>query len=232
MPLDVATKVGNASATPSGNPLDKLYSDLFGALKVSPSAMRFYELNRLGLLYTVGNQDQALIAANATATGLSASAKPIIGVFNPLGSGVDLVILKSNIQITTVANSAVNPTGFYYVTGSAGNNPISTGTANGAINCKTLLKAGSAAQTFTGGNTALTGLVGNAVIVGPVGQAPVLNAGGAATAVSLPQGPCLDMLEGSLIVKPGQFLGIMNEVSITTLSITSALMWAELPTLA
>ncbi len=230
MSIDVATKVGNSAATPSGTALEKLYADLFGALKVSPSAMRFYELNRLGLLYTVGNQDQALIAANATATGLSSSAKPIIAVYNPLGSGVDLIMLKTNIQITTIANSAVNPTGFYYVTGSAGNNPITTGNANGAINCKTLLKAGSQAITFTGGNTVLTGLVGNAVIVGPVGQAPVLNAAGAATAVSLPQGPCLDMLEGSFIIKPGQFLGVMNEVSVTTLSITSAMTWAEIPT--
>lgn len=232
MPVDLNTIVGNASPQSSGTPNQNLYADMFGNVKVTEMGLRFYELNRRNLLFTTGMQDTALIAANAIATGLSATAKPIIGIYNPVGSGVDLVLLKTYLAISTIANTAVNPQGFHYVVGSTGVNLITTGTPGGAMSCNTLLKQGSQATIITGGNTALTGLVGNAVVLKPVEVAPVLNAAGNATAVSFANGVVSEAVEGSITVKQGQFLGIMNQASTTTVDVLASLLWAELPTLS
>lgn len=231
--MDASTSVGQPGAQSAGAVAKNLYADMFGGLKISFSGMRFYELNRMGLLYTVGSQDNALVAANAVST-LTSSAQPIIGLFNPLGSGVDLVLLKTSLLLTTIGGTAVNPLGFFYTCGTAAANPISTGTANGGINCKTLLKAGSQATTFTGGATALTGLVTSLSVLAPVGIPPVINAVGPATAISLPQYRTVDMVEGAIIVKQGQFLGVQNgtDVSLHASNVSASFTWGELPTVS
>lgn len=230
--MDIGSVSGASQPQGSSSPNKGLFSDIFGAVKVSQGGMSLYELNRLGLLYTIGAQDVALVSLNAIATGLTATAIPIICLFNPYGSGVDLVLLKTTLALTSAGGTAVNPQGFHYVTGSAAINPISTGVKGAAINCKSLLAAGSEATTMVNNNTALTGLVGSAVVVGPVGVPPVINATGPATAVPLPQIISQDMLEGQFIIKQGQFLGIMTkaDVSAHASNVSSAFHWAELPT--
>ncbi len=230
--MDIGSTAGASQAQNAGSLNKGLYADMFGAVKVSQGGMSWYELNRLGLLYTIGAQDVALVSLNAIATGLTATAIPIICLFNPIGSGVDLVLLKTTLALTSAGGTAVNPQGFHYITGSTANNPISTGAKNGGINCKSLLKVGSEATTMTDNNTALTGLVGSAVVIGPVGVPPVINATGPVTAVPLPQIISQDILEGQFIIKQGQFLGIMTkaDVSAHASNVSSAFYWAELPT--
>ena len=193
-------------------------------------APRFYKMTQAGLVYSCANADTALISANAIATSITATAKPIIGIFNPAASAVNLILLQAILGVSLVAASAVNPKGFYYMAAAPSQTgSLSTGTANGALNRNTFVTGAGAATIFTGGNTALTGMTGNLINLGPVGVPPVLNAAGAATAVSIANGEIVDNIDGSIVIPPGGFLGIMNNVSITTLDVLASLLWAELP---
>lgn len=183
---------------------------------------RFYEQNYRGGMYTFGLSNTTLVAANAIATGLTATAQPVIGLYNPSTSLVNLVILQASIVQTTIANSAVAPGGFMWVY-SAGNNAISTG--SNPINCKTLAAAGSSAKAFAC-STALTGLTNNLAVFRGTSIAP-MNAAGNATAVTLTQGASVENVDGSIIIPPGGFIGIMNQVSTTTVSVSVGLLWEE-----
>lgn len=193
-------------------------------LIVSECHGRFYEQNYRGNMFSFGISNTALVAANAIATGVTATAQPIIGLYNPTNSGVNLVILQASLVISTVANSAVNPGGFMWV-GSAGNNAISTGSV--PISTKTLLASGSAARAFAV-STALTGLTTNlATIKGS--SLTAFNAAGAVTAVSIPQGASLEQVDGSIIVPPGGVVALMNQLSTTTCNVTVGISWEEVP---
>lgn len=214
-PASQSVPVGNAVNLRAGQQGDLIVSKLHGAL---------YEANYRGSVFFGSGQNTALASTNATATGLTATATPIIGVYNPGASLVNMEILKATINITTVANTAVNPTGFYWV-GSTGNNAVSTG--SNPVNARTLAAAGSAGKFFHVG-TALTGLTNNLTIL-RVAEIGSINAPGNATAVTLMQGVMTEFVEGGLIAIPGAVLGIMNQVSITTLSVAASLVWQEVP---
>lgn len=199
----------------AGKQGDTMVSELHG---------RFYEQNYRGNLYNFGLSNTALVAANAIATGLTATAQPVVGLYNPISSGVNLVILQANIVVTTIANSAVSPGGFMWV--SSPNNPAVT-TGSTPINCKTQLSSGSQAKAFAV-STALTGLTNNLAVLRGTNIAP-FNAAGAATAVSVTQGNSVENVDGSIIVPPGGYVGIMNQVSTTTCSVSVGIMWEEVP---
>lgn len=187
---------------------------------------RFYEQVYRGNTYcAVGSSNAALVAANAIATGLTATAQPIIGVWNPSTSLVNLVILQATVTITTVANTAVSNGGFMWVY-SIGNTAVSTGSA--PVNCKTFATpGGSSSKTFSV-STALTGLTNNLTAL-RASAITSINAAGAATAVSLMQGVSVENVDGGFIVPPGGVLGIMGQVSTTTLSVSTGLLWEEVP---
>ena len=203
-----------------------LRGTITGAQVVSDAHGRFQEAALQGNLYTFGLSNTALVAANAIATGLTATAQPVIGVWNPLTSGKNLVILQANVIVTTVANSAVAPGGFMWVS-SVTNGAITTGST--PINCKTLVASGSVAKSYAV-STALTGLTVNLAVLRAAAIAP-FNAAGAATAVSLLQGNAVDNVDGSIVVPPGGVVGIMNQVSTTTCSVSVSLLWEEIPVL-
>src|SRR5437870_3420589 len=83
--------------------------DRQGDQVVSDGHLRLHEANFRGTLYTYGVADTALVAANATATGVTATAQPVIGLWNPLTSLVNLVVYKVHIFCSTIANTAVSP---------------------------------------------------------------------------------------------------------------------------
>lgn len=185
---------------------------------------RFYEQNYRNNMYSFGLSNMALVAANAIATGVGATAQPVIGLYNPSASAVNLVILQASVVITTIANTAVAPGGFMWV-GSAGNAAVSTGST--PINCKTLQFSGSSAKAFSV-STALTGLTTNLATIRGSSIAP-FNAAGAATAVSITQGGAIENMDGSIIVPPGGVVALMNQVSTTTCSVTTSIVWEEVP---
>jgi hypothetical protein len=196
----------------------------FGDELVTELMPRYYENTYRGNTYTFGISNTALVAANAIATGVTATAQPIIGVWNPLTSLVNLVILKLFLNITTIANTAVSPAGFMFLT-NTGQSAISTGST--PINCKTLVAAGSSAKAFAI-STALTGMVGSLVVLHPTGI-NTIQAAGPATAAPQPSNFGLEEIDGSIIIPPGGVLAIMGQASTTTISVNSGMKWAELP---
>ena len=218
-PSATSSTDGSLVTARGGRQQETIVSELHG---------RFYEQTFRGNTYTIGNTDTALIAANAAATSLGAAAKPIIALWNSSAT-MNLVLLQTLLQITTIANSAVNPQGFNYYVG-YNQSAISTGSKGNAINLKTFQATGSVATTFTGGNTALTGLTGNLAFLRPVGIGPVLNAAGNATAVSFAQGQSVENVDSGIIIGPNQILAIMNLTAITTLDVATSLVWEEVPT--
>jgi hypothetical protein len=200
----------------AGRTGDQIVSELHG---------RFFEQCYRGNLFGFGLSNTALVSANAIATGVSSSAQPVIGLYNPLTSPVNLVILQASIVIATVAATAVAPGGFMWV-GSAGNSAVSTGSS--PTNLKTLLSPGGSYGKAFSVSTALTGLTNSLAVIRGTSICPI-NAAGAATAVSLMQGVAVENVDGSLIVPPGGVVGIMNQISTTTLSVTTSIMWEEFP---
>jgi len=198
---------------------DTIVSELHG---------RFYEQAYRGNLYSYGLSLTALAATNATATGLTATATPILGVWNPATSTVNLVILQAQLEaIYNTVTTPVPPGAFVWVT-STGNSAISTGAA--AINRKTLAAAGSQAKSFAGA-VALTGLTNNLTILE---GADFTNASGVTygtlgnTTLAQSVGG-VQNVDGSIIVPPGAFVGLMNTISTTTFSVSGRLLWEEVP---
>lgn len=185
----------------------------------------YYEQNTKGNLFCFGGVSTALVAANATATGLSATAQPIIGVYNPANSGKNLVILETLLLITNVAASAVSAGAFVYVS-SINQSAVSTGSA------PLTRFLGSPFPSVAKGfalSTALTGLSGNLTNTAlPFNSTQVVQPE-PATATAMMGGQSAEDNQGSWIVPPGAFLGVMGTIATTTISAASRMIWAELP---
>lgn len=197
---------------------------LSGAQRVQPAHGRYLDAARNDRLFTFGISDTVLTNANAIATGLTGSARPIIGVWNPATSRKSLVILEATLIVTTLANNAVSPAGFMWVY-SIGNSAISTGSA--PVNCGTLASGESAAKAFAI-STPVTGLTNNLVALRPVPIAPA-NAVGAATAASIIQAGTVERVDGGFIVPPGGVLGIMAQAATVTINMSAGMLWEEVP---
>ena len=194
------------------------------ALPVAETNGVLYQPNYDGKLFTFGLSNTALVAANAIATGVTATAQPVLGLYNPANSGKNLEIRRAIVNTTTVANTAVSPGGFMWLANAA---PGTISTGSTPINLKSLSAAGSVAKVFAI-STALTGMTGSLTVLraSPIQS---INAAGAATAVTLTTSPSEELVEGSIIVPPGMVVALMNQVSTTTISVGVGLTWAEEP---
>jgi len=214
-PTNVSMGSGSPFNLRGGQMADLIVSELQG---------RFYENAYRGNLFSDGVSINALTANTIT---LVAATTPILGVWNPTTSPVNLAIQQA--ALTCVANNLTSGAGpgVFVWASSVGNGAISTGKA--PFNRKTLANAGSQAKGMS--FTALTGLTNNLVIIeeadfptpsgliyttiGSVGLMPAFTA--------------KQDFDGSLIVPPGGILALLNTTSCTTFSVAGRLMWAEVP---
>lgn len=194
-------------------------------LIVSELHGRFYEQTFRGNVYSIGSGATALSANTVT---LSNTSTPIVGVWNPSTSSVNLVMLQAAVQV--YINTLTTPVGCGPLVwaSSLGNTAITTGSA--PVNRKTLASTGSQAKGFPGG-VALSGLTNNTVIFeGADLQNTTIITHGTITAVSTQFSVGgVQNFDGSLIVPPGGVLALLNTTSTTTCSIASRLMWEEVP---
>lgn len=197
-----------------------------GDVIVSALHGEMYEQNYRGNLYFTGHT--ALTALSANTISLTATTTPILGLWNPLSSTVNLVVLHAMLNV--VANnltSGAAPGGLMWAV-SSGNGAISTGLT--PYNAKSLIAAGSQARGFAGA-TALTGLTNNLVIAAganftsPSGLTYTTLA---STALLQPFGG-FENFDGSLIVPPGGVLALLNTVSSTVFSAYGRILWEEVP---
>lgn len=195
-----------------------------GNQRVADAHARFFDAAAGGRLFTFGISNTALVAANAIATGLTATAQPIVGLWNPHNSSKVISILQLILPTTTIANTAVSPGGYAWVY-STNNSAISTG--SNPINLGNLSSGGSVCRAFAI-STALTGMTQNLAFLREAGI-QTINAAGPATAIHQALGEVVENVDGGILVPPGGVIAVMGQVSTTTVSCSPSLIWEELP---
>lgn len=228
MPIQVSGSVG-AQQLSDGAGLQPLRQGKNADLIISELHGRFYEQTYRGNVFSTGVTTSALSANTIT---LVATATPILGVWNPSTSVVNLVILQASLQWFINTLSTPQSFGSLVWASSVGNTAISTGAT--PLNRKTLASSGSVAKGFNPG-IALTGLTNNIVIfeaadfgaAGPLAYGTITAP--TATGNSLAGGYGVQNFDGSLIVPPGGVLALLNTVSTTTMSVAGRLLWEEVP---
>lgn len=224
MPTPVYTQPGVAKAADgapvpqrSGNLGDTIVSELHG---------RFYEQVYRGNVYSIGC---ALTALSAATILLTASAQPIVGVWNPSSSSVNLVILQSSLRAALNNVTSVAPGDFIWA-GSIANTALTAGLA--PVNRKTMAAVGSQAKAFSLSTASLlTGLTNNLAFLdgADFNTASALLTTTVAAATPTPSINGVHNFDGSFIVPPGGVLALLNTVSSVTHSVAGRLMWEEVP---
>src|SRR6266480_4992158 len=77
---------------------------------------RFYENNFRGRLFSGGQGLFTINNATFTTATLGVTATPIVGVWNPTTSKVNLVLLQAILAVTVTAATATGPGGFAWAT--------------------------------------------------------------------------------------------------------------------
>jgi hypothetical protein len=197
-----------------------------GEFGVSDLHGRFQEAALRGNLYSGGMTLTSISNATFSTGTLGATATPIVGVYNPVGSGKNLVILQAKV---VPVNTALQTTGAgALVWATATNQTLSTG--NNPLNKLTLLAAGSVAKDMTG--VALTGLSGSLTVrdAAALSAGTLNNTSFLQTAVgALPaQVPSVDNIDGSIIVPPGGVLALLCTTNPpVAISVASSILWEE-----
>lgn len=220
--------VGAGSTPPvrQGQLGDVIVSELHG---------RFYEQAYRGNFFRVGTTAPVQGTANhGTTNGLSATlataaaGTPMLGVWNPLTSSVNLVLTQATLatMIQTVTTPA--PFGALVWAVSLGNGAITTGLT--PWNSKTLTQAGSQARGFAGG-TALTGLTNilTAIEASDFASGGTVTYGTVANTATMPYYVATQNFDGQIIVPPGAVFGLYNTGATTTMNFTGRLLWEEVP---
>jgi hypothetical protein len=208
---------GSVVAQRAGKAGDTIVSEFHG---------RFFEQTYRGNVYGIGC---ALTALSAATILLTSSAQPIVGVWNPPNSPVNLVILQSALRVALNNVTSVAPGDFIWAA-STGNNSLTAGL--NPINRKTLTALGSQAKAFALSTASLlTGLTNNVVFIeaGDFNTASALLTTTVAASTPTPSVNGVQNFDGNLIVPPGGVLALLNTVSSTTHSVAGRLLWEEVP---
>jgi hypothetical protein len=197
-----------------------------GDVIVSALHGRYYEQNYRNNVYFTGHT--ALTALSANTITLTATTTPILGIYNPLSSTVNAVVLQAMLNVVpNNLTSGAAPGAFVWAV-STGNGVISTGLT--PYNAKTLIAAGSQVRGFAGA-TALTALTNN-LVVAAGSQLPSpsgLTYTTLASTALLPSYSGREDLDGSIIIPPGGVLALLNTTSSTVFSAVGRLTWEEVP---
>jgi len=226
-----ASKVANATnpAIRQGNQGDMTVSELHG---------RFYEQNYQGNMYHVGLTAASI--ANATFTtadalsgtlATAATSTPIIGLWNPITSPINAVILQAQLSAAISASTVTGPGSLVWVV-YTGNGAITVASQQSPVNAKTFTANGSFCKGLNG--IALTGLaaIGTYLRASSLQAGPATSYSQVGTAVGFPTtaaGPSVENIDGSIIVPPGGILGLFATTTPVAISVASGLTWEEVP---
>lgn len=184
---------------------DSIVSELHG---------RYYETNYRGNVFLLS----VSAAASITAYTGGAAGTPMLALFNPVGSGKNLVITKVSIG-NVVAASAAGTVAFGLYFGTTAT--ITQATTTAPWSMSTQQQSGSVATGFR--NVALTAgsAASNVIALGSyywataAGVADLFNNG-------------LDF-EGSVIIPPGAYVALGGSAALTSATWIGSLMWEEVP---
>ena len=203
----VATSLSDGLAAPlrGGRQGDQIVSELHG---------RYYETTYRGNRFILSVATAAAITAYTGGAG----GTPMIGVYNPAGSGKNMVIDKAQFANVVAASVAGTATfGLYFGTTAA----ITQATTSTPTNLGTLAASGSVMTGFR--NVALTSSTAAANVV-PLGSYYWATAAGA---IQTPNAPA--DLEGSIIIPPGSYVALGGSAALTSATWIGSLQWEEVP---
>jgi hypothetical protein len=190
---------------------------------------RFYEQNYRGSVFSDGMGITSISASTFTTANLTATETPIIGVYNPSTSTINVVVLQATLSVIQNALQATGCGGFVWAS-SVGNTAISTGST--PLNRKTLVTGGGQAKgmtnvTPTGLTNALTVKFGSALNGGSSIPVAFLatQVGAQAQAVT----NSVENFDGGLIIPPGGILTLVCGTTPVGHSAASCLVWEEVP---
>lgn len=182
-----------------------------GDVIISELNGRYYENVYRGNVFVGSYTAAALAAPSATAIGA-------FGLYNPIGSGKNLVILEISTALTTFTAVAttVCAIGAYSFT-----NQTPTATTPGNTPFSALIGSGntSIAKTYT----AATIVAGNTVAIRNVANVGVM------TAVGFGSVLFKDEVAGALVVAPGSGFGLAATATAADDTVQVVYTWAELP---
>lgn len=218
----------STSITAGANP--PVRQGQLGDMIVSELHGRFYEQAYRGALFSGGITSLTSISnATFTTATTGATATPILGIHNPIGSTVNCVVLQASLAITLTALQATGAGPYIWMTGQNTALTIS-GTAAG-FNRRTMTTAGAQGQYFTG--SAITNFTGTLVsrFASGLGGGAHYNASLLGTAVGFmpPLQGFTENFDGSLIIPPGYVLALMATTTPVAHSAVSNILWEEVP---
>lgn len=208
-------------------------SALSGAQRTADGHARFMDACLAGRVFSTGPAT-AVSISNVTFTlaTTGATATPIIGVWNPSTSPVNLVIWQAILAVyTTSVTAMVGPGGFVWMvaTGQVANLSL----AIAPYSRRTLTATGGYGRGLTG--VALTGLTATLATM----CASTLNGGSNLTTAFTETAvgarstnvSSVENIDGSIIVPPGGVLALMASVTPVVHTALSGLVWEEVPIL-
>lgn len=229
MPVPMYATVGPQAAGVGGQV--SLRSGPLGDLISSQLQARYYESNYRGNIWMGGMTLTSISNATFTTGTLGATATPITGLYNPMSSGVNLVVLQAFLGVTITAATCTGGGPYAWMT-AALENAISTGTA--PVNGRTLITTGldgkgSLAKDMSG--VACTGKVNNFAIRRASslcgGSSANFSFVGTAVGQATPQVTAVELLDGMIIVPPGGVLGLFATTTPVAHSAAAGIVWQE-----
>jgi hypothetical protein len=213
----MATIQSQAGSLPSarqtaGTPVNP--GGTFGESLFSELTPQYYALLKASKVFSI-----SALAANPTAFTGGAAGTPLLGLYNPASSGVDLVLLQVRYGVRTTGTAAVTLDFSLYGANQGG--VAVTGTQTQARNMYSQANTGSSAYAMV--NTANTAALASTLI------APSLSNGLTATTAITNAGIYVDDIKGAIIVSPGTYIALGASATPTAASIDCVLIWAEIP---
>lgn len=191
----------------------RLRSERTRGLVMQAAHAPLYEETNQGNSWTISTA-VAGITTTALMVVSTASAIPIVGLFNPDGSGKNLIVHRAIVcQVTGTS------TGFIWGVAADPAMTASDGVATGRNN-KTFASGGHIGRAFAGA----TAMVGTGVTYRSLGE-PVA---GIAYAAGLDT-TFRDDVDGEIVVVPGNFVGVFATVAMAANIVRASLTWAEVP---
>lgn len=204
---------------------------LVGPRLASDGSTNTARSNRTGSLVTTdahGRYTEAVVRGNvysltvsggaATAFVGGAAGTPLVSIYNPIGSGKNLVVLSASVA-SRVAASAAGTVGFNIWGGVSASN---SGTLTTPTNMYTLVKSGSVALGSSNAATTSTTAIS--------ANGPLYNIGTYywATAAGAIAGPLLADIAGSIVCAPGNLIALGGTAALTSATYDVSMIWEEI----
>lgn len=187
---------------------------VLGELLESRLLPDYHTLVKNGLVFT-----SSLQAANPTGFVGAAAGTPLIGLYNPLTSGKDLVLLEAVVGIRTTGTGAVAQDFGHF-----GVNQGGVAVTGVGVNPRNMYSLGA-----TGSATLAMQNVINTAALASFLLRPSFSVGLTTATPGVNITLLRDEIKGEIIVPPGGYYAFGAAASFTAASLDVALMWAEIP---